>query len=65
MNSVLFAGLFVFGSAVLGDNKGSTATVNSVVWNTYEVTFDPAASLKLFFSAALAQRGEINPTLVI
>lgn len=31
MNSVLFAALFVFVSAVLGDNKGSRAAVFSLV----------------------------------
>ena len=54
MNSVLFAGLFVFASAVLGDNKGRTASVISVVLNMQEVTFDPVVILKLFSRVALA-----------
>lgn len=54
MNSVLFAGLFVFASAVLGDNKGSIASVISVVSDMQEVTFDPVVILKLFFCVALA-----------
>lgn len=49
MNSVLFAGLFVFASAVLGDNKGEIACVISVVLDTGEVTFDTADTLELFF----------------
>ena len=49
MNSVLFAGLFVFASAVLGDNKGSIACVISLILDMQEVVFDSAAFLKLFF----------------
>lgn len=53
MNSVLFAGLFVFASAVLGDNKGEIACVISVVLDTGEVTFDTADNLELFFACGV------------
>lgn len=49
MNSVLFVGLFVFASAVFGDNKGRIASVNSIAFDTQVATFDPVVALKLFF----------------
>lgn len=54
MNSVLFAGLFVFASAVFSDNKGRIASEISVALDIQEATFDTAVFLKLFFCVALA-----------
>lgn len=48
MNSV-FAGLFVFASAVFGDNKGRIASEISVAFDILEATFDTAVYLKLVF----------------
>lgn len=49
MNSVLFAGLFVFASAVFGDNKGRIASEITAALDVQEATFDTAVLLKLFF----------------
>ncbi len=54
MNSVLFAGLFVFASAVLGDNKGRIASVIPVVLDMQEVTFDTAVFPRLCFLCSIS-----------
>lgn len=54
MNSVLFAGLFVFASAVLGDNKGRIASVIPVVLDMQEVAFDTAVFLRLCFLCSVS-----------
>lgn len=59
MNSVLYAGLFVFASAVLGDNKGRIASVFSNVLDMQKITFDTAVSPELYILSNIS-RGQLN-----
>lgn len=50
MKFVIFAWLFVFASAVLGDNKGGIARVFSIVLDMYRHIFDMLIFLELFLA---------------
>lgn len=46
---MIFARVFVFASAILGDNKGGIARVFSIVLDMYRHIFDMVVFLELFF----------------
>lgn len=50
MKFVIFARVFVFASAVLGDNKGGIASVFSIVLDMYRHIFDMLIFLELFLA---------------